>query len=85
MSVAFAEGAADVRTESDVALVAFVTEHYDRLFRVAGLICRDPGDAADAVQNGLELAWRRRSTLREPDRTRAWLDRIVTREAVRLS
>jgi len=83
--VALVEGAANVATEPDVALVAFVTEHYDRLFRAAGLICRHPDDAADAVQNGLELAWRRRSTLREPDRTRAWLDRIVTREAVRMS
>jgi len=41
-------------------LAAFVGEHYPRLIRLAGLICREPSDAADAVQSGLEQAWRRR-------------------------
>ena len=62
-----------------------MAEHYDRLLRMARLICRDTGDAADAVQTGLERAWRRRSTLRDDARIRPWLDRIVTREAVRIS
>jgi RNA polymerase sigma factor (sigma-70 family) len=70
---------------SDAAVAAFVTEHYDRLLGLARLVCRDPGDAADAVQVGLELAWRRRSTLRDETRLRPWLDRIVTREAIRIS
>lgn len=42
-----------------------MTEHYDRLLRLAWLVCRDAVDAADAVQAGLELAWRRRETLRD--------------------
>lgn len=73
------------RTESDAAIAAFVAEHYDRLLRLARLICRDSSDAADAVQIGLEQAWRQRSTLRDGTRVRPWLDRIVVREAIRIS
>jgi len=75
----------DVRAQSDAAIAAFVVEHYDRLLRLARLVCRDTSDAADAVQVGLEQAWRRRSTLRDEARVRPWLDRIVVREAVRIS
>jgi RNA polymerase sigma-70 factor (ECF subfamily) len=73
------------RTKSDAVIAAFVAEHYDRLLRLARLVCRDTGDAADAVQIGLELAWRQRATLRDAARLRPWLDRIVVREAVRIS
>ena len=44
----------------EAELGAFVREHYPRLIRLAGLICREPSDAADAVQVALEQAWRRR-------------------------
>lgn len=70
---------------SDAAIAAFVAEHYDRLLRLARLVCRDTSDAADAVQVGLEQAWRKRSTLRDDARVRPWLDRIVVREAIRIS
>jgi RNA polymerase sigma-70 factor (ECF subfamily) len=73
------------QTRSDAAIAAFVAEHYDRLLRLARLVCRDTSDAADAVQVGLEQAWRRRSTLRDDARIRPWLDRIVMREAIRIS
>lgn len=73
------------RAGSDAVIAAFVAEHYDRLLRMARLICKDSSDAADAVQVGLELAWRRRSTLRDDARIRPWLDRIVSREALRIS
>jgi RNA polymerase sigma-70 factor, ECF subfamily len=71
--------------DTDAAIGAFVTDHYDRLLRLARLICRDSSDAADAVQIGLEHAWRGRSALRDADRVGPWLDRIVAREAVRVS
>lgn len=74
---------ADVLT--DAALTSFVGEHYGRLLGLARLICRDALDAADAVQIGLEQAWRHRADLQDTDRLTAWLDRIVAREAVRLS
>ncbi len=70
--------------EDDV-LTGFVVEHYDRLLGLARLICRDASDAADAVQVGLEGAWRRRETIRDPERLRPWLDRIIAREAIRIS
>jgi RNA polymerase sigma-70 factor (ECF subfamily) len=68
----------------DRALGAFVVEHYDRLVRLAYLICRNGPDASDAVQRGLEQAWQRRATLRDEGRLRPWLDRVVVREAIRM-
>lgn len=69
----------------DGELASFVQLHYPRLIRLAGQICREPGDAADAVQNGLEQAWRRRGSLRDQAAVRPWLDRTVVREAIRLN
>jgi RNA polymerase sigma-70 factor, ECF subfamily len=77
-----ADAARDVRREA--ALSAFVTEHYDRLLGLACLVCRDGSDAGDAVQAGLERAWRQRESLRDQERLRPWLDRIVVREAIRV-
>ena len=64
-------------------LVAFFDGHYGRMIRLAGLICHAGTTAEDAVQAAMEQAWRRRRTLREPDRMRWWMDRIVVREAIR--
>ena len=69
---------------ADDAVTAFVDQHYDRLLGLARLVCRDTADAADAVQAGLEHAWKQRSSLRDPERLRSWLDRIVVREAIRI-
>jgi RNA polymerase sigma-70 factor (ECF subfamily) len=67
-----------------LALDAFVRDHYQRLVRLARLVCRDPAEASDAVQSALERAWRQRETLRDPAALRSWLDRIVVREAIRI-
>jgi RNA polymerase sigma factor (sigma-70 family) len=67
-----------------VALEELVAKNYERLLRVAVLICADRGDAEDAVQVALERAWRYGDGLREPDKLPAWLHRIVVREAIRL-
>ena len=80
--VRFGAAARESRIERDIA--EFVAEHYPRLIRLAGLICRDAIDSEDAVQAGLERAWRRRESLRDPGSLAAWLDRIVVREAIRL-
>jgi RNA polymerase sigma-70 factor, ECF subfamily len=69
---------------SVVALEELVIQHYERLLRVALLICADRDDAEDAVQVALERAWRHGQDLREPDKLPAWLHRIVVREAIRL-
>jgi RNA polymerase sigma-70 factor, ECF subfamily len=65
-------------------LEELVAENYERLLRVAVLICADRADAQDAVQVALERAWRHGQALRDPDRLPAWLHRIVVREAIRL-
>lgn len=74
-------GAASV--EDDLA--AFFDAHYERMVRLAGLVCRTGHLAEDAVQAAMEQAWRRRGSLRDPARMRWWLDRIVVREAIRLN
>jgi RNA polymerase sigma-70 factor (ECF subfamily) len=66
-------------------LEAFVLAHYPRLVRLAGLVTRDTDQALDAVQAALERAWRRREDLRGQDTHRPWLDRIVVREAIRVT
>lgn len=63
----------------------FVTAHYARLIRLAGLITRNTDDAEDAVQAALERAWKRRSDLRDQQLLKQWIDRIVVREASRIS
>jgi RNA polymerase sigma factor (sigma-70 family) len=77
--------AAIEQSSADAAIATFVAEHYDRLLRVARLVCRDAADAADAVQLGLEQAWRHRASLRDDERLWPWLHRIVVREAIRVS
>ena len=69
--------------QREQVLAEFVAEHYQRLFRLAMLVCRDAADASDAVQLVLERAWRRRTALRDEASIRSWLDRIVVNEAIR--
>src|SRR5690349_15973058 len=76
---------AEVGGRIDPILEAFVAEHYPRLVRLTFLICGNGADAADAVQRGLELAWRQRAALRDESRLRPWLDRAVVREAIRIA
>jgi RNA polymerase sigma-70 factor, ECF subfamily len=71
--------------DAAIGLGAFVDEHYDRLLRLAWLVCRDGSDAGDAVQVGLEQAWKARATLRDGASLRPWIDRIVVREAGRIA
>ena len=66
-------------------LEAFFAEHYDRLVRLAGLVCHASASTEDAVQAAMEQAWRRRATLRDPSRIKPWLDQIVVREAIRVN
>ena len=72
-------------SSATVGLETFVAEHYDRLLRLAWLVCRDGSDAGDAVQVALEQAWQRQTTLRDDASLRPWLDRIVVREAGRIA
>ena len=66
-------------------LADFFGLHYDRLVRLAALVCHANVSVEDAVQAAMEQAWRRRHTLRDPERLRPWLDQIVVREAIRMN
>jgi RNA polymerase sigma-70 factor, ECF subfamily len=76
---------ANATTSLETQLSVFFGEHYSRMTRLAALICHEPASAEDAVQAAMEQAWRRRASLREPNRLRWWLDRIVVREAIRIN
>ena len=71
-------------TMADDSLNALVAGHYERLIRLAGLICRDRADTQDVVQIALARAWRHLGALRDVERVRPWIDRIVVREAIRM-
>jgi RNA polymerase sigma-70 factor (ECF subfamily) len=75
----------EVSTDLEGQLADFFREHYDRLVRLAALVCHANASIEDAVQAAMEQAWRRRHTLRDLDRLRPWLDQIVVREAIRLN
>lgn len=62
---------------------SFYALHYARLIGLAGLVCGELASAEDIVQAAMERAWRSRDSLRDDDRLRPWLDRIVVREAAR--
>jgi RNA polymerase sigma-70 factor, ECF subfamily len=51
--------------------------------RFAYRYANNPSEAEDIAQDALLRAWRRRSTLREPDRRNQWLGTIVRNEAFR--
>jgi RNA polymerase sigma-70 factor (ECF subfamily) len=81
-------GRSAAAVESDIGelegqLTDFFAAHYDRLVRLAALICHSGHSTEDAVQAALEHAWRQRHSLRDADRLRPWLDQIVVREAIR--
>jgi RNA polymerase sigma-70 factor (ECF subfamily) len=79
------EQAVAARLSLEDQLAAFFAAHYDRLTRLATLVCHATVPVEDAVQAAMEQAWRRRHTLRDTERIRPWLDRIVVREAIRLN
>jgi len=71
---------------ADAAFAALTRRHLDQAFRLAWAILGATADAEDAVQDAFAQAWRKRSSLRDPDRFDAWFGRIlvnVCRERLR--
>ncbi len=64
-----------------MAFARIVGTHHDDMARVCLLICGDPDLAQDAAQAAWPIAWRKLSTLREPDKLRPWLVTIAANEA----
>lgn len=71
---------------TEQAFVDAVHEHQAMLFRVAYTILHNHEDCADALQDALEKAWRKKDTIRNPEAFRSWMTRIVvncSRDALR--
>lgn len=76
------EGAVARAAAGDHAAFGTLVEaHWERLLRLARSVVGD-ADAADAVQDGLLVAWRGLPALRQPAAFPAWLTRVVTRRAL---
>ena len=72
--------AIDVRAPVEPGAAAFgrlADEHLDRAYGLAYAILRDRANAQDATHDAFVQAWRKWSTLRDPDRVEAWFDRIL--------
>lgn len=67
-----------------MAFARIVAAYHDDMARVCQLICADPDLAQDAAQAAWPIAWRKLSTLREPDKLRPWLVTIAANEGRRL-
>lgn len=59
------------------AFAALAAGHVDRLYGLARIILRDVDRAEDATQETLVRMWREIPQLRDPDRFRAWLRRLL--------
>ena len=70
------------RDGDQAAFRGLIDATYDRLYRLAVSLLRDPDEADDVVQETYIRAWDRRADLREPDRVVPYLARI-TRNAAR--
>jgi RNA polymerase sigma factor (sigma-70 family) len=54
-----------------------LTGELDRAYRLATVILGDESEGEDAVHDAAEIAWRRRSELRDQERAAAWFRRIL--------
>jgi RNA polymerase sigma-70 factor, ECF subfamily len=66
-----------VVASGDEVFAALTRRHVDAAYRMAWAILGDGSDADDATQDAFALAWRNRSSLRDPDRFDAWFGRIL--------
>ncbi len=63
------------------AFARIVAEHHDDMARVCFVISGDRDMAQDAVQAAWAIAWRKLTSLREPERLQPWLVTIAANEA----
>ena len=70
------------RTGDAGAFTALVEGHWEALVRLARSVVGE-GEAEDAVQDGLVLAWRKLAGVREAGAFGPWLGRIVLRSCLR--
>lgn len=69
--------------EREAVFERFVVSQAERLYRLALAVVDDPGEAEDAVQETLLVAWRRWSTVANLANPSAWLTRVCVRQCTR--
>jgi RNA polymerase sigma factor (sigma-70 family) len=67
-----------------LAFEAAVRSESRKLYGLAYSVLRDAGEAEDAVQETMELAWRAWKSVRDPEHRSAWLRQICLRRCLRL-
>jgi RNA polymerase sigma factor (sigma-70 family) len=68
----------------ELAFARIVAAHHDDMARVCFVICGDVDLAQEAVQASWPQAWRKMSTIRDPERLRPWLISIAVNETKQL-
>jgi RNA polymerase sigma-70 factor (ECF subfamily) len=66
------------------ACARLVADHHGAMSRAAFVVAGDVDIAQEAVQVAWSIAWRQLSSVRDPERLRAWLVAIAANEARRL-
>ncbi len=67
-----------------VAFARLVAAHHAELVRICHAVSRDRGLAEEAAQAAWSIAWRKLSTVQQPDRLRPWLVTVAVNEARKL-
>lgn len=71
--------------DGDLAAFEQLVRAYEaELFRLGYRMLGDRGDAQDAVQDTLVLAWRRLPSLRDPQAFRAWIYQLMTHRCLNI-
>jgi len=65
----------------EVAFARLIAEHHEPMVRAAYVVVGDIELAREAAQNAWIVAWKRLSSLRQPERIRSWLVAICANEA----
>lgn len=67
----------------DAVLELTLVREYNALLGLAFLLLGNRAEAEDTLHTSMEHAWRSRRQLRDPAKARAWVHRILVREARR--
>ncbi|MEO5744699.1 MAG: sigma-70 family RNA polymerase sigma factor [Terracoccus sp.] len=71
--------------DGDVEAFERLVRSYEKeLLRLGYRMLTDVGEAQDAVQDSLVLAWRRLPTLQDPQAFHAWMYQLMTRQCLNL-
>lgn len=68
----------------ELAFARLIDEHHEPMVRAAYVVVGDAALAREAAQNAWTTAWKRLSSLRDPERVRSWLVAICANEARQL-